>query len=329
MEPKMLVSEAAEAVGLTVQALHNQIKKKNLIHAKSKNRVYFSHSTAKSLLELKFKNQIICFQIVKGGTGKTSLCLSVGVRASLYGAKTLLIDLDSQGNLTTACRIKSQDKPVMVDIISDDLSIEEGIINVSEGLDILPSRIENVVLDNTLMLRRFPVDRVYQELLSPLRQKYDLIVVDCPPALGYSVAATALASDKVISPVTPSEFSLEGLEITSKELRDLQQKYKTKIKHSPILNEFDGRTTLSHDTLRFLASHKEFSKHMMRTVVRKNQIFENVLTERVSIFDSLLHSSAKEDVDLLTREILSIGVFSEPIEESLDKNKVKKEDLVV
>ena len=83
MESKMLVSEASEALGVTAQALHNQIKRKNLVHGKSRNRVYFSHDTAKLLLALTFSPQVISFQIVKGGTGKTSMCLAVGIRASL------------------------------------------------------------------------------------------------------------------------------------------------------------------------------------------------------------------------------------------------------
>lgn len=92
MNPKMLVNEASETLGITAQALHNQIKRKNLEHGKSRNRVYFGHETAKALLNFSFSPQILCFQIVKGGTGKTSMCLALAVRASLYGAKTLLID---------------------------------------------------------------------------------------------------------------------------------------------------------------------------------------------------------------------------------------------
>lgn len=86
---------------VTSQALHNQIKKKGLDFKKSKNRIYFSHNTAKILLGLVFTPQVITFQIVKGGTGKTSICLAVGVRACLYGAKTLLIDLDRSANIAS------------------------------------------------------------------------------------------------------------------------------------------------------------------------------------------------------------------------------------
>lgn len=310
MEPKMLVTDAAEALGLTVQALHNQIKRQKLPHQKSKNRVYFSYETAKQLFGMSFQPQVFSFQIVKGGTGKTSLCLGLGVRASLYGARTLLIDLDQQGNLTKACRVKTHDKPIMIELINQEMSIEEGIIPVYEGLDLLPSRIENALLDSNLMLKRLPLDRIYKDMIDPLRNKYDLILIDCPPALGSSVTAASLASDRVISPVTPSEFSLEGLEITNREVSNIEKAFKTTIPVCPILNEFDPRTSLSHDTMRFLVSHPNYSNNLIRTAIRRSQEFENVLTKGMSIFDSLAPSSAKEDVDLLARELLKIGDFA-------------------
>ncbi|MGD0465577.1 MAG: ParA family protein [Gammaproteobacteria bacterium] len=321
MEPKMLLSEAAEALNVTSQALHNQLKRKNLLSNKSRNRVYFGHTTSRELLGLNFNSQIMSFQIVKGGTGKTSLCLAVGIRACLYGASTLLVDLDQQGNLTKACRIASQNKPIMIELINQRLSIEEGIVPVFDGLDILPSRIENALLDSNLMLKRFPLDRVYREMIFPLKKKYDLILIDCPPALGSSVAAVALTSDRVICPVTPSEFSLEGLEITKTEIKNIENNFKVSIPISPILNEFDARTALSHETMRFLLA--SYDKNLIRSVVRKSQEFENVLTKGISIFDTLQNTTAKEDVDLLTRELLGVGEFA--LEQKNVKSTIEKE----
>lgn len=308
MDPKMLVSEAANALDVTSQSLHLQIKRKCLLHKKSRNRVYFSHNTSKELLSLQFNPKIISFQIVKGGTGKTSLCLAVGVRACLYGAKTLLVDLDQQGNLTRACRITSHDKPIMIELINQGLSITEGITPVCEGLDILPSRIENALLDSNLMLKRLPLDRVYREMIVPLKESYDLILIDCPPALGSSVAAVTLTSDMVIAPVTPSEFSLEGLHITKTEIKNIEKAFQKSICISPVLNEFDVRTSLSHETMRFLITNYE--KSLLKSVIRKSQEFENVLTKGASIFDSFNNTTAKEDIDLLTRELLHIGEFA-------------------
>jgi chromosome partitioning protein len=214
MQPKMLASDIAAFLNITVQGIHNQLKRKNLTFNKSCNRVFFGYETSKSILNLKINPLVAAFQIVKGGTGKTAICHSVAVRASLYGVKTLCIDLDQQGNLTTAFRIKADQTPIMVEIINQKLPIKEGIVPVCAGLDLMPSRIENALLDNNIMLKRLPLDRIYREVIQPLKKEYDLILIDCPPALGSSVTAAALAVDVIISPVTPSEFSLSGLQIT-------------------------------------------------------------------------------------------------------------------
>jgi len=316
MEPKMLATDIANFLNVTVQAVHNQIKRKNLSFKKSSNRIYFPHETSRKILDLKLTPKVITFQIVKGGTGKTAICHSVAVRASLYGAKTLCIDLDQQGNLTTAFRVDADQTPIMVEVINQKLPIKDAIIRVHDGLDLIPSRIENALLDSNLMLKRFPLDRVYKEIIQPLKRDYDIILIDCPPALGSSVIAAALASDYIISPVTPSAFSLSGLQITKNELKNINDNFGIDIPVHVLLNKFDGRTSLSHEILRLLIKHPVYSQKLFKTAIRINQEFENVITKGASIFDSLKISPAKEDIDLLTTEILEIGSFTKEIDVS-------------
>lgn len=310
MHPKMLATDMAKFLNITTQAIHNQLKRKELLFKKSRNRVYFDHITSKKIANINVEPQIIAFQIVKGGTGKTSICHSVAVRAALYGIRTLCIDLDQQGNLTSTFHIKSDEVPIMVEIINNKLPIKNSIVPVISGLDIIPSRIENALLDSSLMLKRSPLDRVYREMIQPLKSEYDLILIDCPPALGSSVTAATLASDLVISPVTPSEFSLSGLQITNNELLNISENFKQDIPLKIVLNKFDTRTSLSHETMRFLIKEPTYSSNLFQTAIRSSQEFENVLTRGESIFDSLMDSPAKEDIDLLTMEILKITSLS-------------------
>jgi chromosome partitioning protein len=306
-EPKMLATDVASFLNITVQAIHNQLKRKNLPFKKSRNRVYFNHQVAREILNIEFDPKVITFQIVKGGTGKTAICHSVAVRTALYGAKVLCIDLDQQGNLTTAFRVKPDKTPIMVEIINQKLSIHEGIVPVFSGLDLIPSRIENALLDSNLMLKRLPLDRVYRDMILPLKEKYDFIFIDCPPALGSSVTAATLSSDFVVAPVTPSEFSLSGLQITNNEINNISETFNKSILVKILINKFDSRTSLSHETLRFLIKHPVFSQNLFNTVIRTNQEFENVITRGGSIFDTFLNSTAREDIDLLTKEILGIN----------------------
>ena len=306
MDPKITASEISDVLGISLQAVHKRLKINDLNFTKSQNRVYFGHDTAKKLLGITFTPKVICVQIVKGGTGKTSLTHSIAIRASLLGAKVLCIDLDQQGNLTQAFRHNADETPVMIDLIKNNSPIENGIVNLLPGIDIIPSRIENAVLDTQLLLSRSALDRVYNEKLKQIKNSYDIILIDCPPALGSSVTAAALASDVVIAPVTPEKFCFSGLKITYQELCTIQSTYNSKIDFKIILNKYDSRTTLSHEVLSTLVKHPTYGEYLYRTYIRSSQEFPNVIAKGISIFDSLRLSQAKEDTDLLTQEILGL-----------------------
>lgn len=303
---KMTAADAANFLNITVQGIHKTLKAKNLISYKSQNRVFFGHETSKDLFRINFKKQVISFQIVKGGTGKTSLAHSFAVRANLYGCRVLCMDLDQQGNLTQTFGINASEFPVMIDVLRGNADIDQSIINVSPGLDIIPSRIENAVLDNFIMLEKHSIDKVYSRIIKEVQPNYDLIIIDCPPALGQSVAAAALASDMVISPLTPEIFSLSGLKISYDEIMDLGKKFDKDIKLKIILNKFDSRTALSTEVLTSIINHKVFSGLLCKTFIRISQEFPNNIYNRSNIFNNLKNTSAKEDIDLFTRELLDI-----------------------
>lgn len=319
MKAKFTAVDAAQFLGVTVQSIHKQLKSKNLDFKKTQNRVYFGHITSKELLKLKFHPQTIAFQIVKGGTGKTSLVHSTAVRANLYGAKVLCIDLDQQGNLTQSFQVNAEELPVLVDVLQEQASIEETVVNISEGLDLIPSRIENAIVDNILIMKQYPLDKIYKNYLTKLRKNYDLIIIDCPPALGQSVAAVALAADLVIAPVTPEEFSLSGLKISFQEIANLEKNFEKKIPFKLLLNKFDSRTSLSHEILSTLIKHQIYGDRLFKTYVRVSQEFPNSISKGDTVFDHLKSSTAKEDIDLLTKEILNINTQGEQNDISLGK----------
>lgn len=307
LNAKITASDAASLLGVSLQYIHKQLKTKNLKSFKNQNRVYFGYQTARELFKINFEKKIISFQIVKGGTGKTSITHSFAIRANLYGARVLCIDIDQQGNLSQAFNIDSKNLPVMIDIINNKASISESIVNISEGLDILPSRIENAVLDNFFMLNKFPLERVYFDLIHQVFNKYDLVLIDCPPALGQSVAAATLASDIVIAPVTPEQFSLSGLKISFDEINILSQRFKKLINFKIVLNKFDTRTALSTEVLTTILNHELFKELVCNTFIRSCQEFPNSIYTNTNIFIGLRNSTAKEDIDLFTREMLNLN----------------------
>ena len=325
-DAKMTAAEASVFLGISIQSIHKKLKTKKLEFQKNQNRIFFGHQTAKELFQISFKKRVIAFQIVKGGTGKTSLAYSIAIRANLYGAKVLCIDLDQQGNLTQAFGINAEELPVMIDILKNDVKLEDSIISVSPGLDVIPSRIENAILDNVIMLDKMSLEHVYKKKIDILKKQYDLIIIDCPPALGQSVAAIALSVDTIIAPVTPEEFSLSGLKITYQELKNIEKNYQKKIAFRLVLNKFDTRTSLSHDVLSKLMKHAVYGDMLYRSYIRANQEIPNSVASGHSIFTSLRPNAAKEDMDLITREILEIRADEKNHQEiylgNLEENKM-------
>jgi len=246
--------------------------------------------------------------LVKGGVGKTSLSFNCAIRASLYGLKCALIDLDQQANLTRAFRanINTNDYPIMIDIIKDKLNINNALINVCQGIDLLPSGFENAMLNTFLLINAIPLDRAFKQLITPLKKSYDLIFIDCPPDLGATVTAAAIASDFIIAPIEPDDFSLDGLELTLNELKNISEKFDKNIPIKVVLNKFNTKTNLSHQTLATLINNEKTRNLICKSFIRANQELPNAIEKGLSIFDGLKSSGAKEDIDLLTKELLEM-----------------------
>lgn len=302
----MTAKDAADFSNVSVQAIHQILKKQDLPFEKSQNRVYFGHETAKALFQLPFKFKVVTFQIVKGGTGKTSTAFNFAIRANLYGARVLCVDLDHQGNMTDFFKVNAYDHPVMVDVLAGDASFTDGIVKVMPGLDLFSSRIDNSVIDTELMLRKTNLKKVYRELFLSVKKNYDVIVVDCPPSLGHSVAAAALASDLIIAPVNPDQSAIKGLELTAREIQEVAAQNDIEIDLRVLFNKFDKRTSLSHGTLERLIKHTEFGKRLFSTYISANQELPNAVDKGLTIFDSLRDNSAKIDIDLFVREALQL-----------------------
>jgi len=311
MNPKMTVTDAASCLGRSKEWVAQTLGARGLLHSKSNKEIYFGHETAKALFQFTFVPRVIAFHIVKGGTGKTSLVYEFAVRASLYGAKVLCVDMDQQGNLTEAfqANAEAQERAVMIDVLADHVPLEDCIMTVAPGIDLLPSRFENSMLDEMIRAKGLGIEKVYREPFQRLKKHYDLILIDCPPSLGLSVAAIALSADDLLAPVTPEKFALSGLELAHQSMTELQALHGVSIRFGVVLNKVEARTTLSQLTLKFLLKHSKFADLLLKRSVRFSQEFPNAIASHGSIFDAIRSTAAKEDINALTQELLGIGIY--------------------
>lgn len=307
IEAKISISEIADFLNVTNQAVHKRVKSKGIEPNKSQNKHYFTHDTIQKLLEPKCNQFVLSTAVVKGGVGKTTIAESIAIRMSLYGLKILVIDLDQQANLTKGFQIDeiARTTPVMIDVISKAAEPQDSIVTVTDGIDMIPSRLDNVTLDSYMMINRINPINVFKRLYGNLLAKYDVIIFDCPPTLGTLVCSAMSFSDLVIAPLNPDIYSYEGIEIMEKEVNEIKSEFTIDINWRILLNKFDSRTILSTDYITQLIKDKKYSQKLLKSVVRTSQEFPNTKNKGKSLFDNFRKSTAKEDIDCLVKELMN------------------------
>ncbi|HAU0447259.1 TPA: ParA family protein, partial [Legionella pneumophila] len=326
-QPKRAISDVADFLGISMQAVHKQLKNKNINCEKIGNKSFLTFESARELFNFKFKRKKIAVQIVKGGTGKTTTINNIASCANTYGARVLLIDADPQGNLTDANGIDAEEYPVLIDLLKDGASIQESIVTVSQGLDLIPSRIENVILDNEIVNGRYPLEKLYNNLLSKVENYYDFILIDCPPTMGQAVTAASLYADIILAPLNPDKFSAKGLKILKQEVDTLNKHFHKKIEYKVFLNKFSSKTILSDKAIVSLISDPELEGKVLSTTVQYAQEIPNITDDNKSSFSNLKKSLVRDDFDRLTRELLEINAETFAKDERALSKNLKEESL--
>lgn len=318
--------ELADLFGITVQAVHKLIKTKDVKTIRSGRQIGIPSSEIHRLVldkGHKYPQEVIAFQIVKGGVGKSSLSHALAVRANQYGARVLAIDLDQQGNLSQAFGLDEDGLKTMVDHIEEGIAFESLIHSVTPNLHVIPSNMNNSTLDYYMGSNsRLNIQNAYRTPINTIRNRYDLIVIDCPPAINHSNTAAALAADRVILPVNPDKFSLEGLRISVEELNTINSQFGHDMKLNIVLNRFDQRKTLSHECLQLLNSDKTYQPLLYPCFIRDNQDIANATVKGTSVFQLYNRKSpAREDLDIFARVVLGFMPKEEPQAKEDEKAK--------
>jgi len=307
-EPKLPSTSVAEQLNVSIQAVHKQLKELGMQLKKIGNKSYITHENAQQIFNLSFKKHTFAFQIVKGGTGKTTCLHNIACIASVYGAKVLVIDIDPQGNLTDAFHVDPEDKPVLIDLANGEATVEDAIVPIYSGIDLIPSRIENATLDSTLAIRKAPLHNFFSNILEDIEDNYDFIFIDCPPHMGHSVTAATLYVDTVVIPMNPDRFSANGLKLLKDEITSLEKQYKETINYKVFLNKFAGNTILSDKAIETTISNENHLGNALTTAVRQSQEIPNATDNRLNVFSTLKKSTARDDFDLLAKELLEINI---------------------
>ncbi len=194
----------------------------------------------------------IAFHLQKGGVGKTTISGTLACQSALDGFRTLLIDVDPQGN-ASSWFLKKTPKYELADVVQGRCYINDAIVPVEqvENLYLLPTFGIGGVLKNYSETKLAEEPFVLQDLVAELSKDFDHIILDLSPGLGRLERSAIIASDEVITPMTPEVFSLDGLEIFIDELKRLKKNLRSQVKHSRvIINSYDERIRQHRDILK-------------------------------------------------------------------------------
>lgn len=260
---------------------------------------------------VRYSSRSIAHLNMRGGIGKTTASLSLATRAVQYGFKTCLLDLDPQASATYALFPGMTDEHLVVADIweNTDALLKNSLVEVSKDLYLLPSSLDNTVLDDEWddpAVQKIAVKQIIDTLKN---DGFDLIVIDAPPSLNCIVISVIAAVDTIIVPVWSDPFSVRGLEILIKESAQIVSAFERK---EPVIQilfaQYDSRLKLSESVYQTLK--KQYKNQLLKSRIRTSTEFSKAIHNQETIFRKNLKHVASIDYDAYVREVLSLPIPS-------------------
>jgi len=242
----------------------------------------------------------------KGGVGKTTTTINLGAALAELGRTVLLVDFDPQGSLSVGLGVNPHTLPASIYnlLMGQDISIDEviGQTNVP-GLDILPSNIDLSAAEIQLV-SEVAREQTLLRLLEAVRDRYDVILIDCAPSLGLLTINALTASDRVIMPLECEFFALRGIALLTDTIAKVQDRLNQQLEILGILGTmYDPRTLHSREVLERVV--QAFGDQVFHSVIRRTVKFPETTVAGEPITTYAPTSPGAEAYRSLAREVLA------------------------
>jgi chromosome partitioning protein len=250
--------------------------------------------------------RIIALANQKGGVGKTTTTINLGAGLAEVGRKVLLVDFDPQGALSVGLGKNPMEMDTTIyNLIMGDkgASIDSVLIEISDGLSLLPSNIDLAAAE-VLLVGEVAREQALQRVLEPLKRKFDYILIDCPPSLGLLTVNALTAADSVIIPVQCEYFAMRGMSLLLDTIQKVKGRLNPKLKVEGILATMYDRRTL-HGQEVLARVEEAFGKKVYNTVVNRTIRFAEAPVVGQPILNYASNSRGAEAYRSLVREVTS------------------------
>lgn len=247
---------------------------------------------------------IIAFANHKGGVGKTTSVANIGAALHQKGNRVLLVDLDAQQNLTS-CFLPDEKVEALEVSVYDALVGKKPlpVITLKDGLCLVPSSIE-LARAETDLSQKIAREQLLKKLLSPLADKYDFILLDCPPSLGIITTNSLTAAEALYIPLTAEALPLKGLKMLEAVAEEVRENINPTLSLSGVfVTRYNTRKSLNNMVLETIAD--KYGSIVFHTKIRENVAVAEAPLMQQPICDYDPKSNGALDYEALTDEILS------------------------
>jgi chromosome partitioning protein len=212
--------------------------------------------------------KIYVFVNQKGGVGKTTSAVNIGAYLAEEGKRVLLVDFDSQANLSSGVGAKPL-KPGIYELLSGAALVDQTIRKTAvSGLEVIPASIDlsGAAVE---LIEQDERDFYLKKALDPVKNRYDYILIDCPPSLGVLTLNGMTAADAVLIPMQCEYFAMEGLSLLLQTIKRIQKSLNPPLSIGGIFfTMYDPRTRLAQDVVRQVSAY--FKNAVFTTIVPRN-----------------------------------------------------------